>query len=116
MTNDLINTIENLPITGFVWRDRKGKEYHPTLMDDQHLFYTVRMIWNHSMPDKVKLHPYNKYSFRAFYTTEYMKAAIMCLLPELLNRNPSTWPNTHKRELDKMKACFAEKHKYLVLL
>lgn len=68
------------------WRDKDGYFHEVSVMETSHLFFTLRMIWNHSMPEEVKLKPYKHYSFTAFYTKEYMKEAIFNIGAELFKR------------------------------
>lgn len=71
----------------FAWRDRKGVMHDPAKMQTSHLFYTLRMIWNHSMPEEAAIHPYRAYSFGRQYTQDYMKNAIVALGRELGTRS-----------------------------
>ena len=70
---------------GFKWRDRRGRHHPIQNMETRHLFYVVRMIWNHTVP--MKLQPYRKYIFNDFYTREYMINSIKHMLPELCERD-----------------------------
>jgi len=72
--------------TLFQWRDRAGVFYFAKDMKTSHLFYVLRMIWNHTMPKDAKLKPYQKYKFSKFYTEEYMCKAIKSLYQELKTR------------------------------
>jgi len=70
----------------FKWRSRGG-EFHKTKdMETRHLFYTLKMIWNHSAPEKLRLKPYREYYFSEFYQPEYMKDAVEAILAELNKR------------------------------
>lgn len=66
------------------WKDKRHNFHYPKDMTTQHLFNTLKMIWNHAMPVKVGI--YNKYTFPAFYTDAYMKQAIKYLAIELSQR------------------------------
>ena len=70
----------------FRWRDRHGNFHKPSEMNTRHLYFTLRMIWNHVAPPKLKIHPYQKYRFSIFYTQEYMIDAIKHLSLELKKR------------------------------
>lgn len=70
----------------FKWRDRTGNFHKVSEMETRHLYYTLRMIWNHTMPEEVKLKPYNAYDFSPFYTAEYMTEAIHHIGTELFKR------------------------------
>jgi hypothetical protein len=68
------------------WRTKGGESYLlPQEMATTHLFYTLRMIWNHTMPKPAQL-PGGRYEFGPHYTDAYMKQAIAQLTPELARR------------------------------
>lgn len=90
------------PALPFRWRDRTGAFHAPEQMETRHLFYTLRMIWNHTMPEGAKLRPYNAYSFGKHYTREYMISAVKALAAELGTRTNLT--ATWQRDLDAMVA------------
>lgn len=81
--NGIVNKCKDYEITPFQWRDRSGKFYPPAEMETRHLFYTLKMIWNHSVPEHMKLKPYKRYTFNSFYTNEYMTKAVKALTAEL---------------------------------
>lgn len=98
--SNIVKINENIFI--WKWKDSKGNFYEPKNMETRHLFFTLRMIWNHSMD--IKLEPYKKYVFSSFYTAEYMRDALFNIGTELFTRtdiNP-TWQN----DLDKMTSHF----------
>lgn len=70
----------------FRWRTSAGDELLPQDMGTTHIYNTVVMIWNHNAPEEFKFHPYKHYRFSSFYTTEYMRDAIVALLMELAFR------------------------------
>lgn len=73
----------------FFWRDRHGIRHLPARMETRHLFYTLRMIWNNTMPASARL-PGNLYSFGPTYTRDYMLSAIVAIVPELAARKDMT--------------------------
>lgn len=73
----------------FFWRDRHGTRHLPARMETRHLFYTLRMIWNNTMPASAR-QPGNLYSFGPTYTRDYMLSAIVAIVPELATRNDMT--------------------------
>lgn len=82
---------DRVPALSFRWRSSDGKRQYPQDMATRHLFNTVVMIWNHTMPDDAKTHNYQVYSFNPFiYTPDYMMTAICVMLPVLLNRRDLT--------------------------
>ena len=85
----------------FFWRDRHGVRHLPSRMETRHLFYTLRMIWNNTMPANARL-PGNLYSFGPTYTREYMLGAIASIVPELAKREDMTieWRQQLQRMVD----------------
>jgi hypothetical protein len=70
-----------------IWKDRFNVNHIIEQMETRHLFYTVRMIWNHSAPKELKLRPYQKYNFSEFYSHDYIAGCIRNMLTELLCRS-----------------------------
>lgn len=69
----------------YQWRDKFGNFHHPGEMETRHIYHTVCMIWNHTMP--IKTRPdYQRYQFGPYYTTEYMKLSVIMLVKELFRR------------------------------
>ena len=85
--NEMKPVSANRSIAKWEWRDTKGQFHKLATMETRHLFYTLRMIWNHTMPESVKLRPYQHYCFSPFYTAEYMQQAILHIGRELLQRS-----------------------------
>lgn len=73
-------------IESFKWKDKKGNFHSPKDMSTQHLFFTFRMIWNHTAPEDMRIEPYQRYSFDDFYTAEYIADAIRAISSELSKR------------------------------
>jgi len=85
MTGAVVPRYDNLPAEPFKWRDGNGV-FHPVAgMETRHLFFTLRMIWNNTMPAMCRL-PGNLYSFGPFYTKKYMLDAVAAITAELANR------------------------------
>ena len=81
-------------------------------MKTHHLFYTLRMIWNHSAPAHLKLKPFKQYMFNQFYTSAYMGKAVKNIVPELLAREDLE--NNMVADLAFMESHFVKGSKYLV--
>ena len=80
--------------SAFVWKDQRNQFHVPCHMATRHLFFTLRMIWNHSVPYGLQLRPFKMYTFSSYYTRDYILQAIKCLSAELLTRDdidPSWW-------------------------
>lgn len=69
----------------FVWTAQDGVEMTPQEMTTRHLFYTIRMIWNHTMPEESRSSTFKRY--RIHRSSKYLKAAVVALGTELLTRN-----------------------------
>lgn len=78
--------LDTTPTEIFKWRDSHGKYRRVDQMVTRHLFFTLRMIWNHPMPEEARSPFYNHYRFPAIYTAEYMKDAIRFICRELFTR------------------------------
>lgn len=79
----------DLPAHRWQWRDRDGNMHDPSSMETRHLFYTLRMIWNHSMPLEVG-HNVRRYRFGPHYSPGYMAQGIRFIGSELMTRTDLT--------------------------
>lgn len=80
----------NLPDKKFKWRTKGGEFYKPHNMTTHHLFFTIRMIWNHSVPEHMQIKPFKKYILSDFYDREYLIKAVYNLALELSTRDDLT--------------------------
>lgn len=103
MTTALKLHENNLPADPFKWKTRDGRTYEIVKMTTTHLFNTISMIWNHSMPKDVRTHNFNQYAFGKSYTRDYMMTAVRLMLPELLARPDLS--EFQLRRLQYMHAC-----------
>lgn len=71
----------------FRWKDRDDVFHNPECMETRHIFFTLRMIWNHSAPKEMVIKPYKKYVFDDYYTKDYMIEAVKHLSYELSKRS-----------------------------
>lgn len=102
---DVPRIASNLPAAGWTWRDRTGGHHAPQTMETRHLFYTLRMIWNNTMPANAHVGQNPRYyAFGPFYTVEYMKTAVVHIATELATR-PDMRANW-LRELEQMRRYF----------
>ena len=95
------------------WRDRSGEFHRPAHMETRHLYFTVRMIWNHTMPEQYRFKGYKRYKFRSFYTEAYMVEAVYALSKELFQRDDLT--DEMKAGLEYMEWCYAHNQSSKVL-
>ena len=77
---------KTVPAEVFRWKDQHDVYKTPQEMDTHHLYFTLRMIWNHSVPPNMRMLPYQPYSFGKFYTFEYMGEAVKHIYRELKTR------------------------------
>lgn len=66
----------------FRWLTRDGTRYRPDEMATHHLFYTLRVLWNHLVPARYVILPLNSYAFGPEYTSEYLRDALFYLYEE----------------------------------
>lgn len=90
------------------WKTKDDIYIHPNDMETRHLFYVLRMIWNHFMPEELKIQPYNKYRFSSFYNNDYLKTAIIACGKALEFRDDLT--ARMKSELDFMAENFKKQY------
>ena len=74
----------------YMWRDTDGHFHDPKSMETRHVFFTLRMIWNHHAPLEARIEPYRRYQFNPFYTTEYLSQSVKVLMTELSKRKDMT--------------------------
>lgn len=75
-------------LTDFMWQDSAGRFYAPSQMSTHHLFYTIKMIWNHIVPPELQLKPFKKYTLSPpRFTEKYCKIAVHKLYNELMSRD-----------------------------
>lgn len=80
-----------MDIDNFRWRTKdRGVMLKPSEMDTKHVFFTLRMIYNNSVPDTYRHQPVRIYKFDDFYTDEYMALACRAMIIELSRRNDLT--------------------------
>ena len=86
----------------FLWKDRHNQYHNPRTMYTRHLYFTLCMIWNHSVPYKYRTYDFIQYEFGPFYTTEYMAKAVINIAYELAQRNDLTpqWKDTLTRMVE----------------
>lgn len=71
----------------FEWRAKTGVFYAPRNMKTSHVFFTLKMIWNHSTPEHMHIVPFKSYRFSDYYTIGYMTKAVRHLSKELAKRS-----------------------------
>lgn len=80
--------IEKLPTGQYKWLDGYGDPHLPSTMETSHLYYTLRMVWNHIVPHEFSISPRRDYDFSAnkSYTISYFKTSVIELLSEINKR------------------------------
>lgn len=72
----------------YFWITQKGESVHPTNMNTWHLFNSLRMIWNHTVPLEYTFMPYKPYHLRI--TKKRRAEGVRNLFMELMNRSNRT--------------------------
>lgn len=71
----------------FQWRSKTGAFHFIDEMESNHLFNVLQHIWNHVMPPVLRTTTMNaRRKFGNFYTPDYMRRAVMAIIPELMDR------------------------------
>lgn len=76
---------ETLPTTPFVWVTQDGQHMRVDQMRTTHLFYAVRMIWNHTVPEQFRM-PGGIYNGPEKWSVNRRRTAILAMLHELSQR------------------------------
>lgn len=84
----------------FVWITHKRKLMRPRNMATPHLFYTVRMLFNHSVAPCFRVGQFIRYKDVPTWTLQYKRAAAVAMLTELSKREDLDSEDQH--ELDDM--------------
>lgn len=93
----------------FRWETQHGVKIQPKDMTTTHLFYSLRMIWNHTAPGHLQLRPFRRYTFSERFTAEYCKRAVRALIQELATR--SDLPASALADLEFMRTSVLKKLK-----
>ena len=80
------------PSVQFRWKDRKDNFHAPVQMETRHLFMTLVLIWNHTMPEDAFIDSsgrwtHHRYNLGPHYTVDYLSEAIGALAQELAKRD-----------------------------
>lgn len=72
--------------TEFIWTEQNGKRISVSKMRTTHLFYALRMIWNHTAPPHLWL-PGGRYNGPERWSTKKRREAVVAFLAELNRRD-----------------------------
>lgn len=70
----------------FVWTTQNGEELEPRQMRTSHVFYALRMIFNHTVPAPWRIPDCKKYNGPGDWPIAYRKQAIFAFVDELTRR------------------------------
>ena len=71
---------------GWMWRERNGNFILPQNMSTKHVFYVMKMIWNHACPKYMRIWDDHRYRFSDWYTKDYMLRAFHIMWDEAEHR------------------------------
>ncbi len=85
-----------------IWRTKAGQEIPIVEMQTSHLFFSVRMIFNHTVPEKYRLPggERHNYGLSKERSADFMEA----LLNELMNREDLE--PRHEKQLKRIKQSY----------
>jgi hypothetical protein len=87
-------------VEAFQWRMHGGEIVSPVDMATSHLFYTVRMIWNHRMPGPYRFPNCKQWELN--YSSVYLLKAIRVMLWELSTRDEKKLNALQRTQLQRM--------------
>lgn len=85
VANDRVLSDEQL--AEFMWLTHKGEAYYPSEMATPHLFYSLRMLWNNTVPPVFRVGKFKRYKDIPTWSRDYVKLAIDELARELGTRD-----------------------------
>lgn len=109
--------LSNGEAKNFVWKSHNGKTYLVQQMATPHLFYALRMIWNHSIPEYFRIPAVPYYPDVPHWSKKYKKQAMDTIQDELESRDfANELDEEQLREYYYMqlatKACLREYHQF----
>ncbi len=87
---------------GFTWYTHSGEALPPEDMATPHLFYALRMVWNHSVPTMLKVGDGPAYPDVPRWSADYRRDAINALSYELAQRDGDELAVDQRMELFEM--------------
>jgi len=75
------------PAAPFIWTTQEGQQIRPRDMETRHLFYSLRMIFNHTAPAAYQIAGCRRYAGPEAWPITYRRAAVVALVAELKNRS-----------------------------
>jgi hypothetical protein len=87
--NQSLQRIEPMPSTTVepVWKTQDGERIPYTQMRTSHLFYALRMIWNHTAPAELRIEG-GRYDGPESWSVEVRRRKVTLLVAELSRRKP----------------------------
>lgn len=76
----------DLPVREFIWTQQDGTPIAVSEMKTTHLFYALRMIWNHTVPPPFQL-PGGRYNGPQNWSVKKRREAVRAFLVELSHRD-----------------------------
>lgn len=86
---DRINKVRDITDSEYYplyWETQEGVSMTFESMQTTHLFYALRMIYNHYVPEPYRIRPYTKYNLTCISAEQWRKAA-QCMAKELSLRS-----------------------------
>lgn len=78
---------QEFPARRFVWTCHDGRQMAPAEMQTSHLFYTVRMIFNHLAPPAFRIPGCKRWAGIDTMNREYLALALKSMALELQRRH-----------------------------
>lgn len=85
------------------WKTQTGQKIPIKSMQTSHLFFSIRMLWNHFCPVEYRILPYKEYKINM--SREYIVSRTHALLIELSTRDPMELTPQQRKEMTFMLLC-----------
>jgi hypothetical protein len=89
----------------FIWETEGGERLTPQEMRTSHLFYAVRMIFNHTAPATHQIAGCQRYNGPERWPIEYRRQALAAFIGELKTRKLESWMI---KQFEHMRQAYAE--------
>lgn len=96
-------------MSAFIWTTQEGERIPVERMKSSHLFYTIRMIFNHSAPPVYQIPGCKRYALHM--NARERRAALLFLVQELAKRPPQELKAWQWSQLQHMLEAVREIHR-----
>ena len=78
------------PPTVYRWRTHQGEHVLPSEMETGHLVYSLRMVFNHTVPEEFRVPGGKRWADIDHWPADYLRASVKHLMEEAIKRKDLT--------------------------